>query len=315
MFAELTYDISSILTEGENTIVVRLDPVPQRIGSGEPNDFFIGMNVGWLNTAVINNIYGWHYIYLPTLGIWRPVSLQALPTVEIIDPFIATEDAAAGLMRLHLTLQGARENWRGRLVGSVEPENFEGEACRLACDLASAEREMTELLEFTVPDAQLWWPVDHGDPNLYRIRLSFLTDGGAPDHKTFTFGIRTIEMRPTPDGPDPEKYNWTFVVNGAPIFVKGANWCTPDALLRFERERYDRFLQLARDSHMQLLRAWGSGMPETDDFYDLADRYGIMILQEWPTAWNSHRIQPYEILEETVLHNTIRLRNHPSLVM
>ena len=40
-----------------------------------------------------------------------------------------------------------------------------------------------------------------------------------------------------------------------------------------------------------------------------------MILQEWPTAWNSHRIQPYEILEETVRHNTIRLRNHPSLVM
>ena len=79
-------------------------------------------------------------------------------------------------------------------------------------------------------------------------------------------------MRPTPEGPAPETYNWTFVVNGAPIFVKGANWCTPDALLRFERERYDRFLQLARDSHMQLLRAWGSGMPETDDFYDLADR-------------------------------------------
>ena len=218
-------------------------------------------------------------------------------------------------MRLHLTLKGARDNWRGRLVGSVEPENFEGEAYRFACDLACAEREMTELLEFTVPDAQLWWPVDHGDPNLYRIRLSFLPDAGAPDHKTFTFGIRTIEMRPDPDGPDPEKYSWTFVVNGAPIFVKGANWCTPDALLRFERERYDRFLQLARDSHMQLLRAWGSGMPETDDFYDLADRYGIMILQEWPTAWNSHRIQPYEILEETVRHNTIRLRNHPSLVM
>ena len=66
---------------------------------------------------------------------------------------------------------------------------------------------------------------------------------------------------------------------------------------------------------MQLLRAWGSGMPETDEFYELADRYGVMILQEWPTAWNSHRIQPYDILEETVRHNTIRLRNHPSLVM
>ena len=78
MFAELTYDVSSILADGENTLIVRLDPAPQRIGSGEPNDFFIGMNVGWLDTAVINNIYGWHYINLPTIGIWRSVSLKAL---------------------------------------------------------------------------------------------------------------------------------------------------------------------------------------------------------------------------------------------
>ena len=315
MFAELTYDVSSILKDGENTLIVRLDPAPQRFSDSEPNDFFTGMNVGWLDTAVINNIYGWHYINLPTIGIWRPVALKASPTVEIVDPFIATLDATAGLMRLHLKLRGSDENWRGRLVGSIEPENFEGGAWHFSCDVASAAREKAELLEFTVPHAQPWWPVDHGDPNLYRLRLSFLPDGGGPDHQSFTFGIRTIEMRPTPEGPDPEKYNWTFVVNGKPIFVKGANWCTPDALLRFERERYDRFLQLARDSHMQLLRAWGSGMPETDEFFDLADRYGVMILQEWPTAWNSHRLQPYEILEETVRHNTIRLRNHPSLVM
>ena len=315
MFAELAYDVASLLVDGENTLIVRLDPAPQRIGSGEPNDFFIGMNVGWLNTAVINNIYGWHYINLPTLGIWRPVSLRASPAVEIVDPFIAALDAHAGLLRLHLTLNGAAEGWRGRLIGSVEPENFDGEAHHFACDLESNARVTTELLEFSVPDAQPWWPVDYGEPNLYRLKLSFLPDEGAPDFQSLTFGIRTVEMQPTPDGPNPEHYNWTFVVNGKPIFVKGANWCTLDALLRFEPERYDRFLQMAKDSHMQLLRAWGSGMPETDEFYDLADRHGIMVMQEWPTAWNSHRIQPYDILEETVRHNTIRLRNHPSLVM
>ncbi len=315
MFAELRYDVASLLVDGENTLIVRLDPAPQRISTGEPNDFFTGMNVGWLDTAVINNIYGWHYINLPTVGIWRPVSLRAMPVVALVDPFVATMDAAAGLMRLHLTLKGNGEAWSGRLIGTIEPENFEGPTHHFACDLASEARETTELLEFTVPDARQWWPVDYGEPNLYRMKLSFLPESGAPDHKTFTFGIRTIEMRPAPDGPNPEHYNWTFVINEKPIFVKGANWCTLDALLRFERERYDRFLQLAKDSHMQLLRAWGSGMPETDEFFDLADRHGIMILQEWPTAWNSHRIQPYEILEETVRHNMIRLRNHPSLVM
>ena len=83
----------------------------------------------------------------------------------------------------------------------------------------------------------------------------------------------------------------------------------------FSRERYDRFLTLAADQHCQMVRAWGSGMPEIDDFYDLCDRKGLMVLQEWPTAWNSHETQPYDVLEETVRRNTLRLRSHPSLVM
>ncbi len=315
MFAELNYDVSALLVDGENTIVVRLDPVPVRISSGEPNDFFLGMNVGWLDTAVINNIYGWHYIDLPTLGIWRSVTLREQPEVSIEDPFVATLDAGAGLVRLHTRLKSGEAGFSGCLQGAIEPENFAGHPCQFTYQVAAAGKAQDVLLELQIPEARQWWPVDYGQPNLYRMRLAFVSEGEALDCVDFTFGIRTIEMAPLPGGPDPELYNWTFVVNGKPIFVKGANWCTLDALLRFDRHRYERFLHLARDSHMQLLRAWGSGMPETDEFYDVADRCGLMILQEWPTAWNSHRIQPYDILEETVRHNTIRLRNHPSLVM
>ena len=88
-----------------------------------------------------------------------------------------------------------------------------------------------------------------------------------------------------------------------------------DALLDFSRERYDRFLSVARHQNIQLIRAWGGGMPETDAFYELCDEKGIMVMQEWPTAWNSHETQPFGMLEETVALNTVRLRNHPSLVM
>lgn len=122
-------------------------------------------------------------------------------------------------------------------------------------------------------------------------------------------------MAPLPGGPASNKYNWTFVINDRPTFVKGNGWCTMDTLMRFTRERYARFVELAESQHIQMYRAWGSGMPETDDFYDLCDRHGIMVLQEWPTAWNSHVEQPYDVLEETVRLNTVRLRNHPSLVM
>ena len=77
----------------------------------------------------------------------------------------------------------------------------------------------------------------------------------------------------------------------------------------------EHLLQIAQSQHIQMLRAWGGGMPETDDFYELCDKYGILVMQEWPTAWNSHNTQPYTILQETVERNTKRLRNHPSLIM
>ncbi|MCC6802127.1 MAG: beta-mannosidase [Anaerolineae bacterium] len=311
MFGEFRFPVSDKLRKGENTLVVKLDPAPYRLGTNQPNDFFKDMNVGWLDSVVINNIFGWHYINLPTIGIWRSVTLQETPAVALENPFVATVDANAGIARLRVTLKGASAP-TGRLTGTLTPENFEGDVLHFTAQVQGAD---SLLYEFTIPDARAWYPVDHGAPNLYRLALAFEPDAGASDYKEITFGLRTIEMRPLPAGPDPELYNWTFVINGKPMFIKGANWCTMDALLRFDRERYDRFLSLARDSHIQLLRAWGSGMPETDDFFDLADRYGIMVMQEWPTAWNSHEIQPYDLLEETVRYNTLRLRNHPSLVM
>ena len=110
------------------------------------------------------------------------------------------------------------------------------------------------------------------------------------------------------------QYNWRMTVNGRYIFVKGTNWCTLDALLRFPPQRYDRFLSLAKQQDLQLLRAWGGGMPESDDFYRRCDELGLMVQQEWPTCWGSPRTQPQDALCETVIANTLRLRNHPSLV-
>lgn len=119
-------------------------------------------------------------------------------------------------------------------------------------------------------------------------------------------------MRPLIDGAKEDYYNWTFVINGKPMFIKGTGWCTMDALMDFSRNKYEHLLQIAQSQHIQMLRAWGGGMPETDDFYELCDKYGILVMQEWPTAWNSHNTQPYTILQETVERNTKRLRNHPS---
>ena len=125
-------------------------------------------------------------------------------------------------------------------------------------------------------------------------------------------------MRPAGEDGAPEKpdlYHWKFVINGEPVFIKGAGWCTIDALMRFSRENYDKYLSLAKQQNIQMLRAWGGGMVETDEFYDLCDEYGIMVFQEWPTAWDSYAVQPAAALLDTVERNTVRLRNRPSLIL
>ncbi len=313
MFGGPDFDIAGML-QADNTLVVRLEPIP--FESWNPSGTNPENNGSWMRTVVFNNDYGWHYANLPSLGIWRSVSIRDKPPVQLIDPFARTLDAHEGIVEIALRFVGETAGWSGTLAGSVEPENFDGARCAFEVPVESQAGELKTSLRFQVPDPKLWWPVDMGEQNLYRITLSFLPEGnGAADVHSFTLGLRTIEMAPLPQGPKPELYNWTFVINGKPMFIKGTNWCTLDPLMDFRRERYDRFLKLAAMQHVQMLRPWGSGMPETDEFYDLCDHYGILVMQEWPTAWNSHLTQPYGMLEETVRRNTLRIRNHPSLAM
>ncbi len=313
MFGGPDFDIAGRL-QARNTLIVRLDPVPFEIDKGRA--FNPDSNDSWKRTVVFNNVYGWHYANLQSLGIWRSVAIKDQPAVALVHPFMRTIDAAAGIAELALEFQSRSSPWGGALLATIAPENFEGAVYSFSRRVHANEPSHSCNLRFQIPDPQVWFPVDMGEQPLYQVTLSFTPDdGGAADRHQFNFGLRTIEMAPLPGGPRPDRYNWTFVVNGRPMFMKGTNWCTLDALLDFSRERCERFIQLAAMQHVQMFRPWGSGMPETDDFYDLCDRYGILVMQEWPTAWNSHVTQPYDMLEDTVRRNTLRIRNHPSLAM
>ena len=308
MFGGPFFDLTGKLKD-HNTLIVKLDPAP-----GDPNDW--GFEGAWKTTAVFNNSFGWHYSSIPPLGIWRSVRIEGQPTVSVADPLFATRDAIKGDVDLATKLKGPAAGFKGTLTGVIRPANFEGESCHFEYPVSSAQAEQPLNLRFTIPDPRPWWPNGVGEPNLYRVELAFTPDGGGvADRKSFQTGLRTVEMGPLPGGPRPQEYNWTFIINGRPMFVKGTGWCTMDSSMDFSPARYDRLLSLARDQHIQMVRAWGPGMPETDEFYDHCDKYGIMVMQEWPTAWNSHSVQPFDVLEETVRLNTLRLRNRPSLVI
>lgn len=316
MFGGPFIDVTGKLKE-ENELVVHLFAIPfhhQGSGYHDKNRIEGFIDDSWRKTVVSNNVYGWHYSCMPSLGIWNSVRLETVPQIELVNPFIGTMDHETAEMRLNVEYKSNAGAFEGELEVVIEPENFEGDAYSFTKKVSGSDSG-SWLLSFNVPDAQLWWPNLLGKQNLYRFTVSLKADGKISESVTDTFGIRTVKLVPLGSGPRRDRYNWRFIINGKDAFIRGTGWCTMDAMMDFSYERYDRFLKLAHIQNCQMIRAWGAGMPETKHFYDLCNKYGIMVMQEWPTAWDSHEDQPYEMLEETVVYNTLRIRNNPSLII
>lgn len=306
MFGGPDFDVSGQLCE-HNTLLVKIENSP-----ADPRHYseYADYDEGWKHGVVVNCVYGWHYACIPTRGIWADVSLTDTPACPFERPFILTENYAECQIGVCIKALG---RGRGALKIRVSPENFSGETQFFT---GTFDCRCGEQLHYTLhlKEGRLWWPNGYGDQPLYRFELSLENEGDLPQRFTEIIGIRQIEMQPVGDEPNPEQYNWRFKINGKYLFVKGTNWCTTDALLRCTEERYDRFLTLAKHQNLQLLRAWGGGLPESDYFYRKCDELGLMVQQEWPTCWDSPKTQPADALIETARIHTVRLRNHASLV-
>lgn len=172
--------------------------------------------------------------------------------------------------------------------------------------------------EIKLENPRLWFPLGLGEPFLYKASIEMYCNGALCDSHEFMTGIRTFESRRTSG----EKYrtrweDFRFSVNGQDFFLKGMNWTPIDYLYDISPDEYEWALTLAKNAGIQLLRVWsGGGMPETDTFYNLCDKLGIMVWQDHMIA-NTSATQsfPQDILESQEAYNIYRIRNHPSLVI
>ncbi len=300
MFGGPYLDVTEYVVQGENTLVVMLLPV-----------------LPYTETVVFNCSYAWHYADLPPIGIWNDVYLEDVTEVEVDSPFITTVSHETGTLDLSVDLTAAQTApISGTLNGTIRPKNFEGDAYSFTYEVNEAAAGNANVrLRFDLPEFRLWWPNGVGEQNLYVLEISFTDENGVTSYSEDTFAVRTLELTSGSKTENPAQYNRTVEINGRPVFMKGAGWCTIDAMMHFTREDYDRILSRAYDQGLNFLRAWGGGLVETDDFYDLCDEYGICVYQEWPTCWDSYKTQPADVLYETVILNTKRIRNHPSLIV
>jgi len=305
MFGGPDYDVSNLLRyeSQENCLVVRLDPAP----------------INFQDTLKNNVAYGWHYVKLVTLGIWRPVHLIMRGETVMDHPFLRTKEITNDGPIVELSLDCYHwGNQEGKLELEVHlyPKNFTGPGYSFKESLTVKPGVNHFGFSGTLEGAKLWWLVGMGDPNLYKFECVLKKGKEIVDRYRSSWGARTIEMHPNSDGPNPHLYNFQMVVNQQPIWIRGAIWCYVDALLRLDRQRIARFIELARNANIQLLRVWGGGPIENDDFYDLCDEMGMMVQQEF-SLLGYHRLQNVPSIHATdITHYMVRrLRNRPSLVI
>lgn len=172
-------------------------------------------------------------------------------------------------------------------------------------------------VDFNIENPELWWIKDISATEkqpLYAVNVEILYKGKVIDEQNKRIGLRTIKLNQ-----DVDKFgkNFQFVLNGKPIFAKGANWIPSDSFVnRTTKEKLEYYIKSAADCNFNMIRVWGGGYYESDDFYDLCDEYGIIVWQDFAFA-----CQPYPFFIDTFRENVLkeveyqvqRLRHHASL--
>lgn len=172
--------------------------------------------------------------------------------------------------------------------------------------------------DIEIKNPRLWYPNGLGEAHLYNVEIAMSYNGIIVDTQSFEYGIRTFSADYTKGNKYRTKCDkYLFSVNGKQIFLKGMNWTPIDYLYSIDEKKYEWCLTLAKNAGIQLIRVWnGGGFPESDAFYQICDKLGLMVWQDMYIANNEHtESYPYTVLEAQSAYNLYRTRNHPSLVI
>jgi beta-mannosidase len=260
--------------------------------------------------------FGWDWgPQLPTIGIWKDIRLEGFSTARLAEVHLR-QDHTAG--KVAVEAQVEVERWGDRPLAVVmritAPDGAVTEK-----DAAVSMKGKTPV-KVEIPHPELWWPNGYGAQSLYQVEVSLHPEASTAtpplDRRTFQIGLRTLELRQDPD-------NWgrsfIFVVNGVPVFAKGSNWIPADSFpTRITDEHLEGLIRSAVETHQNMLRIWGGGFYEDERFYDLCDRYGILVWQEFIFSCSVYPLDNPEFLENVrveAIQNIHRLRNRASLAL
>ncbi|MGB8480316.1 MAG: sugar-binding domain-containing protein [Acidobacteriaceae bacterium] len=316
------FNITKLVKAGKTAVLaVQVFPQPH---PGVPHPHTIAYGVGQnggitaIDGPTFLSTIGWDW--LPSVadrdtGLWQKVWLSASGPVLIENPYITTDLPLPRIDTADVTVKTTVENTsekqqKGLLEGSFGDVRFSRKltlAPRSTQFVAFDPKTNTAL---HVANPKLWWPNGYGPQNLYTLHLQFVQHGKDSDAKDTTFGIRKITYEL------PGSDNLTISVNGVPVFIRGGDWGLDEAMKRIPRARLDAEIHLHQMTHMNMIRNW-VGQSTGEDFYELCDKYGILIWDEFfqPNPSDGPNPDDLQIYLANVKDKILRVRNHPSIAL
>ena len=325
MFREVSFDVTAHLVAGSNCLMVVFER-PEDHLEPEAKVSWSLFNADRPQWRKAQYGFGWDWgPNLPTVGIWRGVELRdereaVLSGVHFYTQEIDLERQTA-LVSLKLEVERFAANSPLRAFVQLIAPNTEITERWLAFRHIGATARASLHLELEQPE--LWWTHELGTPALYTLRVT-LERQSLEGHWTTLevreqrVGVRTVALDQSPDPIERGARFFRFVLNGVPIFAKGACWIPADSFPgRLTPSRYAALVSAARDANMTMLRVWGGGIYEHDAFYECCDEQGILVWQDFMFSCAAYPETPAMIreVELEAAYQVRRLRSHPCLAL
>ncbi len=291
MFIPWRFNITKAIKSGINVIAIQFKPIYKVAAELESK---YGGKYGCLHAdncsarpyvRKAQYSFGWDWgPTLPTSGIWKKARILSYDEVILDSLTTLPTEVSEEIAKLKVTA----EVYAGKTVNAKARFVFQGFGQRIEIwvnkTVASGQNNIEG--QFKILKPKLWWPRGYGEQNLYDVTAEIYSDSGLLDKASVKCGVRSVQLLQEADA---EGTCFTFLVNGKKVFCKGANWVPADSFLpRVTSDRYERLIGLAAEANMNMLRVWGGGVYEDDVFYDLCDKLGLMVWQDFMYACASY---------------------------
>lgn len=316
MFREWRIDVKSALHSGVNDLQI-VFPSPMKaaeaVAAKDPwHDRTHTDPKGYIRKAVYE--FGWDWgPRFATSGVYRPAYLEVWDDARIQDVFVEQESVNSGAANLdvHVNVLGSKET---QALVSVS-YGISGTNLHLERQITLASGENQISFPINIAHPQLWYPSGYGAQPIYHFHVSVKQEGHEIDSRDVKTGLRSVVLRR-----DLDKWgrSFEFVINGIPVFAKGADIIPFDSFPnRVTNEKYRHILQSAKDANMNMVRLWGGGYYENQEFYDICDELGLMVFHDlmFGNNWQPGTYEFKQNIQKEAEYQMTRLRNHPSIVL